>query len=55
MPQQSMNNTTLCRDITYNVIQSLCIIYMGRESNPGLPRNVIQSLRIIYISRHEMV
>ena len=48
MPQQSMNNTTLCRDVTYNIIQSLCIIYIGRELNPDLPRNFIQSLCIIY-------
>ena len=27
MPQ-SMNDTTLCHDITYNIIQSLCIIYI---------------------------
>ena len=38
MPQQCMNNTTLCRDVTYNIRQSLCIIYIGGESNPGLPR-----------------
>ena len=47
-PQQSMNNTTLCRNMTYNIIQSLCIIYIGGESNPILPHNFIQSLCIIY-------
>ena len=25
---QSMNDTTLCHDTTYNVIQSLCIVYI---------------------------
>ena len=48
MPQQSMNNTTLCCDVTYNIIQSLCIIYIGGESNPDLPCNFIQNLCIIY-------
>ena len=43
-----MNNTTLCRDVTHNIIQSLCIICIDRESNPSLPRNFIQSLCIIY-------
>ena len=30
MPQ-GMNDTTLCHDTTYNVIQSLCIIYSTDE------------------------
>ena len=34
-----MNNTTVCHDITYDVVQSLCIIYMlfAKGLNFSLP------------------
>ena len=51
MPQ-SINDTTLCHDTTYNVIQGLCIIYIwlpGRELNPGLLHDRRGYLPLYYI------